>query len=82
MVWGSYCTFVCWPLTKFWRSLVRFDLFWDFDRLSKAMRAQVKVEIAGSRPLFRDFWVLGLCNGYGDVNPWVYPCLGPFVMYK
>jgi hypothetical protein len=40
--------------------------------------AQVEAEIAGSRPLFRDFWVLGLCNGYGDVGPWVYPCLGPF----
>jgi hypothetical protein len=25
----------CWPLTKIWISLVRFDLFWDFDRLSK-----------------------------------------------
>jgi hypothetical protein len=24
------------------------------------------------------FWVLGLCNGYGNVGPWVYPCLGPF----
>jgi hypothetical protein len=33
-------------------------------------------------PLFRDVWALGLCNGYGDVVPWVYPCLGPFVMYK
>jgi hypothetical protein len=25
------------------------------------------VEIMGSWPLFRDFWVLALCNGYGDV---------------
>jgi hypothetical protein len=33
-------------------------------------------------PLFRGFWVLGLCNRYEDVDPWVYPCLGPFVMYK
>ena len=41
--------------------------------------AQVEVEIAGSRLVFfRDFWVLGLCNGNGDVGPWVYPCLGPF----
>ena len=23
----------CWPLTKFWRTLVMFDQFWDFDRL-------------------------------------------------
>jgi hypothetical protein len=45
-------------------------------------KAQVKAEITGSRPLFRDSWVLGLCNEYGDVNPWFYPCLGPFVMYK
>jgi hypothetical protein len=40
------------------------DLFWDFYRMVEG-RAQVKVEIAGSRPIFRDFWVLGLCNGYG-----------------
>jgi hypothetical protein len=40
--------------------------------------AQVEAKIAGSRPLFRDFWVLGLCNGNGDVGPWVYPCLGQF----
>jgi hypothetical protein len=39
---------------------------------------QVKVKIAISRPLFRAFWVLGLCNGYGDVGPLVYPCLGIF----
>jgi hypothetical protein len=49
----------CWPLTKFWRSLVRFDLFWDFDRLVKG-RAQVKVEIAGSLPLFRELLGFGL----------------------
>jgi hypothetical protein len=36
-----------------------------------------KEDIARYRPHFRDFWVLGLCNGYGDVDPWVYPCLGP-----
>jgi hypothetical protein len=38
--------------------------------------AQVEVEIVGSRPLFRDFWVLVLCHEYGYVGPWVYPCLG------
>jgi hypothetical protein len=41
-----------------------FDQFWDFDRLVEG-GAQGEAEIAGSRPLFRDFWVLGLCNGYG-----------------
>jgi hypothetical protein len=30
-----------------------FDLFWDFDRLVEG-GVQVKVEIAGSRPLFRE----------------------------
>jgi hypothetical protein len=48
-----------------------FDLFQDFNKLSKRRSRDL-------RPLFRDFWVLGLCNGYGDVSPWVYPCLGPF----
>jgi hypothetical protein len=37
--------------------------------------AQNEAEISGSQPPFRDFWDLGLCNGYGDVGPWVYPCL-------
>jgi hypothetical protein len=58
-----------------------FDLFWDIDKLVEG-KAQVKAEIVGSRPFLGQFWVLGLCNGYGDVSPWVYPCLGPFVMYK
>jgi hypothetical protein len=40
--------------------------------------AQVEVEIMGYQPLFRDFWVLRLCNGNEDVVPWVYQCLGPF----
>jgi hypothetical protein len=39
---------VCWPLTKFWISLIMFDLFWDFDRLVKG-GAQVEAEIAGSQ---------------------------------
>jgi hypothetical protein len=38
---------------------------------------QYEDEITGSRPLFRAFWVLGSCKGYGKVGPWVYPCLGP-----
>jgi hypothetical protein len=43
----------CWPLTKFWISLVMFDLFWDFDRLVEG-GAQVEAKIMGSRPLFRE----------------------------
>jgi hypothetical protein len=50
---------MCWPLTKFWRSLVKFDLFWDFDRLVEG-RAQVKVEMAGSWPLFRELLGFGI----------------------
>ena len=42
----------CWPLTKFWRSLVMFDLFWDFDRMVEG-RAQVEAKIVGSQPHFR-----------------------------
>jgi hypothetical protein len=38
--------------------------------------AQDEAEITRYQPLFRDFWVLDLCNGYGNVIPWVYPCLG------
>ena len=46
----------CWPLTKFWRTLVMFDHFWDFDMLVEG-EVQGKAEIAGYCPLFRDFWV-------------------------
>jgi hypothetical protein len=54
-----------------------FDLFFDFNRLSKAERKSKQIS-RDLGPLFRDFWVLGLSNRYGDFNPWVYPCLGPF----
>jgi hypothetical protein len=54
-----------------------FDLFWDFDRMSKAERKS-KRRSRDLNPLFRYIWVLGLCNGCGDVCPWVYSCLGPF----
>jgi hypothetical protein len=54
-----------------------YDLFWDFDRLLKEERKS-KWRSWDLGPLFRDILVLGLCNGHGDVDPWVYPCLGPF----
>jgi hypothetical protein len=54
-----------------------FDLFLGLWQAVEG-RAQDKVEIARSRPLFRDFGIFGLCNGYRDVGPWVYPCLGLF----
>jgi hypothetical protein len=53
-----------------------FDLFWDFDRLVEGL-VQVKAKITGSCPLFRDFWVLGLCNGYG-MSPMGLPMFWPF----
>jgi hypothetical protein len=31
--------------------------------------AEDEAEIMGSWPLFRDFWVFGICNGYGDISP-------------
>jgi hypothetical protein len=54
------------------------DLFLGLRRAVKG-RAQNKVDIVGSRPPFRYFWYLQLCNRYGDVNPGVYPCLGPIL---
>jgi hypothetical protein len=54
-----------------------FDLFLGLQKAVKG-GAQIEVEIVGSQSLFRDFWVLGLCNGHGDVGPWVYRCLGLF----
>jgi hypothetical protein len=54
-----------------------FDLFFGLRQDIKG-GAQVEAEIAGYGPLFRNFLVLGLCNGYGDLDPWVYQCLGPF----
>jgi hypothetical protein len=57
-------------LEQFWRSLVGFELFWDFNRLSKEEH-KLKQRSWDFGPLFRDFWLLGLCNGYGDVSPWV-----------
>jgi hypothetical protein len=47
-----------------------FDLFWDFDKMVEG-RAQVKGEIVGSRPLFREvfgirFYVMGMgCQPMG-----------------
>jgi hypothetical protein len=52
-----------------------FDLFLGF-RQAVEGGAQDKVEIAGYWPLFRDSWVWGLCNVYGNVVLWFYPCLG------
>jgi hypothetical protein len=47
-----------------------FDLFLGL-RWAIEGKAQDKAEIVGSRPLFRAFMVLSLCNGYGNVIPWV-----------
>jgi hypothetical protein len=54
-----------------------FDLFLGLRQAFKG-GVQDEVEIVGSWPLFRYFWIFGLCNGYGNVGPWVYPCLGLF----
>jgi hypothetical protein len=54
-----------------------FDLFWDFDSLSKVER-KTKQRSWDLDPFLGPFWDLGICNGYGNVGPWVYPCLGLF----
>jgi hypothetical protein len=51
-----------------------FDLFLGL-RHAVEGGTQDEAEITGSHPPFMDFLDLGLCNGYGDVSPWVYPCL-------
>jgi hypothetical protein len=48
----------CWPLIKFWRSLLMFDLFWDFGRLVEG-GAQVEEKIARSWTIFREYLGLG-----------------------
>ena len=45
-----------------------FDLFLGL-RQAVEGGVQHEAEIVGSRPPFRDFLVLGLCNGYGNVGP-------------
>jgi hypothetical protein len=54
-----------------------FDLFWDFNRLLKVERKSKRIS-RDLNPFLGPFWDLGLCNGYGDVVTWVYPCLGLF----
>jgi hypothetical protein len=56
------------------RILDHFLPFWDFDRLLKVDRKS-KWRSRDLGPFLGPFWVLGLCNGYGDVGPWVYPLL-------
>jgi hypothetical protein len=41
-----------------------FDLFWDFDRLSKEEHKS-KRRSQDLYPLVRDFWVLGYVTGMG-----------------
>jgi hypothetical protein len=54
------------------------DLFLGLRQAVKG-GVQEEAEIARSRPHFRASCILGLCNGYGNVGPWVYPCIGPIL---
>jgi hypothetical protein len=58
-----------------------FDLFWDFNSLSKEEH-KMKQRSWDIDPFLGAF--LGFGNMYRewDVGPWVYPCLGLFCMYK
>jgi hypothetical protein len=55
-----------------------FDLFLGLQRAFEG-GVQDEADIMGCWPPFRDFWFLLLCNGYGDIGPWAYPCLGPIL---
>jgi hypothetical protein len=54
-----------------------FDLFLGL-RQAVEGGAQNQVEIAGSRPLFRDFWVFGIMQRVWGCLPMALPCLGLF----
>jgi hypothetical protein len=54
-----------------------FDLFWDFDRLSKAERKS-KQRSRDLNPFLGIFGFWAYVTGMGMSDPWVYPCLGPF----
>ena len=45
-------------------TLVKFDLFWDFDSLSKEEH-KTKQILWDLGPFLGPFWDLGLCNGMG-----------------
>jgi hypothetical protein len=49
----------------------------DFDNLLKVER-KTKQRLRDLGPFLGPFWDLGICNGYGNVGPWVYSCLGLF----
>jgi hypothetical protein len=46
------------------RDLVKFDLFWDFNSLSKEER-KMKQILRDLSPFLGTFWDLGICNGNG-----------------
>jgi hypothetical protein len=49
----------------------------DFDSLSKVEHG-TKQRSRDLDPFLGPFWDWGICKGYGNVGPWVYPCLGLF----
>ena len=51
-------------LDQILRDLVKFDLFWDFESLSKEECKMKKISW-DLGPFLGPFWDLGLCNGYG-----------------
>jgi len=59
------------------RILGHFGPFWDFEKLSKA-ECKSKWRSQDLGPFLGIFGFLGSCNGYGNVGPWAYPCLGLF----
>jgi hypothetical protein len=60
------------------RSLVKFDLFWDFDSLSKEER-KTKQRSRDLDPFLGPFWDLGLCNGGMGCRPMGLPMFRPIL---
>ena len=64
-----------WPLTKFWRTLVMFDHFWDFERLVED-EVLGEAEITGSHPFLWDFGFRVYVTGMG-CRPMGLPMIRP-----
>jgi hypothetical protein len=58
----------CWPLTMFWSSLVKFDLFLGFDRLSK-VECKSKQRSQNLVPFLGIFWFWAYEMGMGMSAP-------------
>jgi hypothetical protein len=66
----------CWPLTKFWITLVMFDHFWDFDSLVKDGAPRQRKDHGISLPFYGIFGFRAYVTGMG-CQPMGLPMLRP-----